>query len=394
MKKIFICIIWFYWVTAVFVPFVYVLVGGYSTDFIFGSGLDGIDFNYKCEAFVLLTIVTCIITFFICLLAKKKQMVPIVCNDNYFEIFTIIFMVSIIKIGGGNISKFQTANLNGQLIGGLYNYLSFFFDVMTLFVIKFFSESKTRVFGIFLFIVYSLFIGSRAGIMYVILFELCYIMLGYGKRSKQLKSIMLFILIAPFAFLISSVLRGVSFDSFKYLVDSIIARCSVLEILGRVFRAIHTQDYEVDLFTDKYSFIHQLQLIVNSVFPGSIFPDDMMPNTYYRAIFSNYSISFVQDNYMSINITPLGYFSMKYSIIIGVIFNILLVLILFSFCERNRNSLFCRVIAIMGLWEILYFFDWNMIFIRFFKIALTVFLYKMYIKVKEKSKYFIRYNYY
>ena len=175
------------------------------------------------------------------------------------------------------------------------------------------------------------------------------------------------------------------------MIDSIIGRCSILEILGRVLQGVHTSNYNVDLFESKYSIINQAQGAINSLLPGSIFPEDNMPNTYFRAIFSNYDEEFVRRNYMSINMTPIGYFSLKYSVPLSIVFAVLLVVFFYKVCKRNKNKLLFRVFAVIGLWEILYFFDWNMILIRFLKITMTLLTYFAYLSLRKKIRPFIRY---
>jgi len=394
MKKLFLCTIWFYWATAIFIPNIYTLFIGYSNTFSFGSGLDNIDDVYKLEATLIFTIAVIFITVFLKRGRIDAILEPInsLQDDIYFELITVFFIILILIIGKGSLSSYQRSVLQGGLSGSLFNYATFFFDIQTLFLARILSKARNKnIIPIVLYVAYTICIGSRSGLMFLVLFEVCDIFSGGKNKQKKLKYLLILVLLSPFAFLISTAIRGVEIKNVKFLIDSIIGRCSILEILGRVLQGVHTSNYNVDLFERKYSIINQAQGAINSLLPGSIFPEDNMPNTYFRAIFSNYDEEFVRRNYMSINMTPIGYFSLKYSVPLSIVFVVLLVVFFFKVCKRNKNKLLFRVFAVMGLWEILYFFDWNMILIRFLKITMTLLTYFAYLSLRKKIRPFIRY---
>ena len=224
--------------------------------------------------------------------------------------------------------------------------------------------------------------------MYVVLFYLCLRIASSkckGLNVKRLFMIGIGAGAAPFIYLFTSNNRGLGYSGGKMLIDRIIERMSCLDWLGRVVQASELNDYNAMLFNEKYSLAKQLQMFVNTIVPGDIFEADVWANQYHRSIFSGYSIEWSQTNYMSINMTLPGYLLLKYSITVAIIIGAVLIYLLYRICEKYKNTNVCRVVAVTGLWEILYFFDWTFVLVRIERIILTALVYYEFRLIKEKG---------
>lgn len=382
MKRVFLSVIGFYWVTTVVVPFFYVLFFGYDIS-TFSTN------EYQFKAALLMTFTLLLASVLIMMSGEKNErLAPTIKSPYKYMECVAAFHIFFILVLGGGIAGFVNAVWSGDVNGTVYSYASLFLEVTPLMFIKIFSENEKKcTAAIVIYIIYTLTNTSRAGIMYVALFYICARVASTkyatGNKKRDLYMGIGGMVAAPFAFIFASGARGFHFENIKILMDNIISRLSSIDLLGRAVCAYEKKDYIASLFQEKYSFIRQMELIVNSALPGDIFKPDVMPNQYFRTIFLDYSLEWSETNYMSINLTLPGYLMLKYSVIPAVLIGAFLIFLMYKLCAKYKNNNFFRVAAITGLWELLCFFDWNMIFVRLERIAFTVFLYYEYRQLKE-----------
>ena len=112
--------------------------------------------------------------------------------------------------------------------------------------------------------------------------------------------------------------------------------------------------------------------------PGQIFDFDVMPNNYYRAMFLGYSESFVFDNYMSVNLTLPIYLYMKYSYF-SIIISIFYILGFYKLVLFLKRYPLLVIMFLSVFYNILYFFDWNMVFSQLCISFLTITFLKIFV---------------
>lgn len=383
MKRLFLTVIFFYWVTTVFVPIVYTVLFGLEYENMLAAP------EYRMKAAVIMTSMLFLASILIFISnGSNDRLEPIIFVPNrYTEVVTIgqIFLVFI--LGGGSLSAYAYINWSGQLNGTLINYIELFIEIVPLIIIRLLSENNNKeLFAIVLYVLYTVSKSSRSGVMYVVLFYLCMRIASSKCKGVNVKRLLLVgigSLSAPFIYFFTSNNRGFDYSDGKVLLDRIIQRLSCLDCFGRAVQAYELKDYNITLFNEKYSFWKQLRIFINTLVPGDIFESDVWANQYHRSIFSDYTIEWSQTNYMSINLTLPGYLLLKYSVPIAIVLGAVIIYLLYRICDKYKNYNVCRVVAVMGLWELLYFFDWTFVFVRIERIIFTVFAYYEYRKIKE-----------
>jgi len=101
-----------------------------------------------------------------------------------------------------------------------------------------------------------------------------------------------------------------SFKQSEAMRSRILGRISFLEI--SMLPILH-KDHNLpnlQIFYEKYSIFNQFKLIINNIVPGNAYPDDALPNQYYRSAFLNMPLQIAKENYTSINMTIPVYFYM------------------------------------------------------------------------------------
>ena len=63
------------------------------------------------------------------------------------------------------------------------------------------------------------------------------------------------------------------------------------------------QTKKLAIFSEKYGFTNQSQILINNLVPGDIFKFDVYPNQYFRAAFLDYTLEICQSYYTSMVIT-------------------------------------------------------------------------------------------
>jgi hypothetical protein len=241
---------------------------------------------------------------------------------------------------------------------------------------------------IMVFIVVQTLAGSRSAILSV--FTTFLVGAAFENFKFYRKRLLVFLkyafIISPILFIYATQLRyGNDYLDYKLIGNIIMGRVSFIE-LGMI--PIHYYDnggLDLTLFYEKYGFIHQTKLIIDSLIPGDVFGFDVMPNNYFRAIFMGYSEEFVTQNYMSMNMTLPVYFYMLFGYL-GVFFTYIYIMCYFSVCYLLRKSPFLVLLLLATLYETLIYFDWVMVFSQFFSGLLTILILKGYIILRESFK--------
>jgi hypothetical protein len=247
------------------------------------------------------------------------------------------------------------------------------------------GERKTpAILLIVLYVIVNTVGGSRGAIVSIaLIFVYGFSYKSFDLHRRDIFRFLKYLLLAsPVVFYFATKIRdpNLEFDLHN-LADQIVGRVSAIE-LGMI-PVYHIDDGAADLslFYEKYSFLNQIKLILDSMIPGQIFEFDVMPNNYFRAIFFGYSNEYVFENYQSINITfPVylyAYFGW-WAIPVGSSFLVSYFLLI----RALKSSPYIGLILISTLYQILIYFDWVMIFTQVYSGLLTVLTLKTYIAVK------------
>lgn len=313
---------------------------------------------------------------------KNYQVPTAIKSTAATELFYISIAYSVLfLIVAGGFSGFAS----GAFAGSLFNYASLFLNTGTLLICAIFlQEKKVKIIQmILIFITVMTLSGSRSGVVLLILIFLSGAgFYSFNRYKKGIKRVMVYFLIAsPILFVFATQLRnglsGINLNLLSYLI---VGRLSCIELGMIPVHYMDAQSLDFSLFYEKYGFIHQVKLIIDSLIPGDVFGFDVMPNQYYRQIFFGQSEGYVIENYMSINITFPVYLYLFFGYW-AVPFTVIFLLAFFYFLYINKRNPYIFLLFIPCLYNILLFFDWVMIFNEFFVSLLTVgtlFVYKLF----------------
>lgn len=375
MKKTIIAIIWYVLILHVFIPCIYYLCIGFTPVY-----SDLVDYGSLYKS-VFLIIFPLLLSIFILKISTKNDFVvkPVVDGKpiNFLYYFSVLFKLVTFYLNGG----FQSV-IEGGSSGSLTNYVSLFLNPFTLLLLLLFMQKKKSsvIKAILFYVMYITLSGSRSGIISIFfVFFIGMAFEGFKYYKSKLQNFLKFgLLLAPILFVYATISRG--FDElvgFDFIINQIVGRMSTLETsMLPLYYDSHNLD--LSLFYLKYDFLHQLKLCIDALLPGQIFEFDVMPNNYYRAMFMGYSESFVIENYMSINFTLPIYLYLKYSylsIILTVFYIIGFYRLLFFF----KNKPFIIIILLSVFYDLIYFFDWVMVFMQFYSALLTILFVKGFI---------------
>lgn len=291
--------------------------------------------------------------------------------------FSVLFKLVVFYYFGG-----FSGIISGQVTGTFSNYFSLFLNpFILLLVVLFVQKKKANIVLAVLFYVISITLsGSRSGILAVVfVFLIGFSFQTFHAYRSRLYSFLKYgLLLAPLLFIFGTSIRGATDIIDKsVLLNQIIGRMSALET---AMMPVHYLDnnLDLDLFYDKYNFWNQLKLILDSIIPGQIFQYDVMPNNYYRAIFMGASKSFVMENYMSINLTLPVYLYIKYSYL-SVLFTVIYILGFYKIVLLFKNFPLIVIVILSVFYNVLYYFDWVMVFVQLYTGLLTVLCLKTYV---------------
>ena len=305
---------------------------------------------------------------------KGSVIAELFYSSTLFKLFSFLFM--------GGYQSLITGGSNGTLS----RYISLFLDPFFLLLVLLFTQQKKTnvIFAIFFYIASVTLSGSRSGVLAVIfIFLIGFTFHNFSiYRSKISKFLLIGLGISPLLFVYATLLRESSFSEFKLLGDIIVGRMSTLET---AMWPVHYTDQGLDasLFDEKYSVLNQFKLILDSLIPGQIFEADVMPNNYYRAIFLDYGIDFVKENYMSINITLPIYLYVKYNYFC-VLFSILHVLIFYKLLKLLKSYPLFILACLASFYNLIYYFDYVMLFTQFYSFVLTIISIKIYVYLRRE----------
>jgi len=375
MKKAIIAIILYVLILHVLIPCVYYLFVGFIPVY-----TDLIDYPALYKATFLIT-TSLVLSILILKINNKKEYItrPIVEGKpiSFLYYFSILFKLVTFYLSGG----FE-ALISGGSSGSLSNYISLFLNPFTLLLILLFvqKERVSAIRAIVFYVIYVTLSGSRSGIISIFfIFFIGMAFEGYKYYRDKIKTFLKYgLLLAPALFIYATVTRGVAdIVGFDFIINQIVGRMSTLET-SMLPLYYDSNNLDLDLFYLKYDFWHQLKLCIDTLLPGQIFEFDVMPNNYYRAMFMGYSESFVIENYMSVNFTLPIYLYLKYGYF-AILFTILYVVGFYKVLLWYRRRPFVVIILLSAFYNLIYFFDWVMVFMTLYSSLLTVLFVKMFI---------------
>jgi len=382
MKKSIIAIILYFLTIHLILPGIYYLIFGFTPIY-----SDVVDLPALLKSFFL---IFSSISFALLLLflipGKKDEIEPSINGKPVSELFyfSIFLKLGIFYYYGG-----FSGVIGGEANGGLGNYVSLFFNPFLLLLVLLFAQKKrsSSILAVLFYIIATTLSGSRSGILSIVfVFFIGYSFVAFKQYKKRLYwFLMIGLSMAPLVFIFATNLRGYTDSiSISMIADQIAGRMSVLETS---MLPIHFLDnnLNMDLFYEKYSFINQFKLSLDSIVPGQLFAFDVMPNNYYRAMFMGYEQSFVFENYMSINLTLPVYLYLKYSYL-SLILTPLYVLGFYKITTFFKKYPLVVILILSVFYYLLYFFDWVFIFTQLYKSILTLMFLKIYIMFRTEFK--------
>jgi len=375
MKKAIIAIVLYVLILHVLIPCIYYFFVGFTPVY---SNL--VDYPSLYKAIFLITI-PLVLSIFILKISDKKEYVisPIVEGKpiSVLYYFSIVFKLFNFYLSGG-----FGALISGGSSGSLSNYISLFLNPFTLLLIMLFVQ-KDRISvikAVFFYVAYITMSGSRSGVISI--FFILFIGMafeGYKYYGGKIKNFLKYgLILAPVLFIYATVTRGIDeLVGFDFIINQIIGRMSTLET-SMLPLYYESNNLDLDLFYLKYDFWHQLKLCIDALLPGQIFEFDVMPNNYYRAMFMGFTETFVIENYMSVNFTLPIYLYLKYGYF-AIPFTILYVIGFYRILLFFKQKPFVVIILLSAFYDMIYFFDWVMVFMVLYSSLLTVLFVKMFI---------------
>lgn len=379
MKKTIIAIIIYFLMLHVLLPGAYYLYNGFIpiySDFENQQAL--------IKSFFLICIPLIITIFILRFLPKRNDIITPNIDGKpvtFLFYFSILLKLIVLFTTGG-----FAAAISGETNGTVSNYISLFFNPFTLLLVLLFVQKKRSniVIAILFYVLSVTLSGSRSGIITIFfVFFIGYTFEIFKIYQKKLSNFLKYsIFLTPVIFIFATKLRGVEeVFSLDFLLNQIVGRMSVLET-SMLPVYYYDNNLNLELFYDKFSFWNQLKLIIDGILPGQIFDFDVMPNNYYRAMFLDYSESFVFDNYMSVNFTLPIYLYLKYSYF-SIIFCVMYVLGFYKLTLLLKRYPLFVIILLSVFYNILYFFDWVMVFSQLYISFLTITFLKFFILFKN-----------
>lgn len=380
MKKAIIAIIIYFLILHVILPGIYYSIYGFAPIY-----SDFGDSAALIKSFFLLLIpfvVAIIILYFIP--SNNDEIVPNIEGNP----ITVLFYFSIfLKLGITFVTGGFASAIAGESNGSFMNYISLFLNPFTLLLALLLVQKKKSnvLMAIFFYVLSVTLSGSRSGIISI--FFVFFIGLGFEAFKFYKRKVSIFLkwglISAPLLFIFATQLRGISdFVTMDVILNQIVGRMSALETsMMPVYYYDHNLNLE--LFYEKYSVWHQFLLSLDSIIPGQLFDFDVMPNNYYRAIFMDYSQSFVFENYMSVNLCLPTYLYLKYDYL-SIFLTILYVVGFYKFTYFFRKYPLVVIVLLSSFYNLIYFFDWIMIFSQIYTGLLTVVALKIYVFFRKE----------
>lgn len=292
-----------------------------------------------------------------------------------FLLSVCINVISIVRTG-----SFE-AFLQGAANGTLLAYMKLFLDLRLLYfcvLVKEYGQKNIAMIIIWsgIYFVISFMYHSRSGILWIVLFNL-WIITGISISVNIKKKIFYFIailsLVAPLLFWIATNSRGNTKYSTNYIAHKLIARISFDEIAGIELEQYIEGTYRKSIFEKKYHLSNQVEQIINSLVPGDIYPNDVQPNQYWRAIFATYTPEAARQNYMSMTFMLPMYFILKYGFSLGFIYFIVFFFCMYVLISRIKDPVASIFLIGTLTYSVFQYFDWCYHFQDVFYFTLTFF---------------------
>lgn len=388
MKKLSIWMILSSWILYVLVPIVFKFIYGFYPENIYTMGY--VPQLYMTRAAIIISFV-----FFICIVlihlspSRNDRIIETKeGNVSYYYITLFIYIILSVRAG---ITSDYTNVIAGGVSGAFISYYSMFFYPAVLFLIFLFCirERGSILLLAGSYLALTLLTHSRSGAVhlgvYMIGFAYASGLLSiksvrqktgriYKKYKKQIRLMVIVLAIAaPFIFIRSTNSRGASVSNSSHkAIETIAARCSCLDEAGLALYAIETNESYNSIFRTKYNVFHQIGCIIDSTIPGSLFGEDADPNQYYRAMVGYMSEKDAASSYTSVNLMFPVYMVMKYGYAFGIILSIVLIYGFYRLVSRMKDPVWRMLLICIVFREMLYYFDWVMIWKSFLRAALTL----------------------
>ncbi|MDI6034447.1 O-antigen polymerase [Flavobacterium sp. LB2P84] len=375
MKKAIIAILLYILILHVFIPCIYYCFYDFIPIY-----SDLIDYPSLIKAGLLISVPLLISVFLLKFFPSKDDLIkpdiegkPI----NFLFYFAILLKLITFYFTGG-----YEGVLSGESNGTLLNYVFLFLNPFTLLLVLLFVQKKKSnvIKSILFYVIFITLSGSRSGVISI--FFVFFIGLAFEGfkqyRLKIYKFLKYGIIIAPFLFIYATISRGLDeVVGLDFILNQIVGRMSTLETsMLPLYYDRHNLD--LSLFYLKYDLWHQLKLSIDAILPGQIFDLDVMPNNYYRAMFTGYSESFVFDNYMSVNLTLPVYLYLKYSYF-AIPFTVFYVIGFYKILCIFKYKPLVAIVFLSTFYNLIYFFDWVMVFTQLYSSFLTILFIKAFI---------------
>lgn len=362
MKKQFLIILAFFFCFHFLLPCLFYIEYGFVNLYSTVQGYTGLVINFISFLGAFLVI---------CCLPDNKTLLE--SNIKHaVSFFIIAILISLYKFvsGGG-----YEGALMGATHGTFVSFLSLFFSLDISFYLLVCLQKNVRnvFFLILVFVLFTTATGSRSAVVGV-LFLIFYLPLFSNSPIifPKIKRILLILsIISPMIFFYGTSIRG---DIDQDLLGKIIVgRISFVELSMIPLENQENGMMDKVAFDDKYSFTNQMKQVANVFSPIDPFEYDVSPNQYFRQIFLGASEQNVLDAYMSINMTLPVYFVLKTNYTLGILLTIMFLSGLYWFWVKFSSNKYVFFSVLFSLYEVLYYFDWVMIFQKVFVICLTLF---------------------
>lgn len=250
-----------------------------------------------------------------------------------------------------------------------------------------------KVLCCFFEILCSSFTGSRASIFKIILFLYLLLPTIDKKKRKKIYRLMFFLFpLSVVAFIFAtSVIRGENYSILEY-IKLIIGRLSLLDPAAISLGGKLGGGWNSEVFISKYSFLNQMKLVTNTIIPGDIFPYDIHPNLYFRAVYFGNTLEWCNQYYSSMNMTLPVYFCVKYGYIPSVVITVALLVIIYKLIRRTKSYNLSYSLLFIFIYQLLYYFDWVYTFNYLYGILLTLMMLFCWSKITQANKKQISYD--
>ncbi len=256
-------------------------------------------------------------------------------NSIFFLILSVIFTIGISVTSINFFEALKTVNTRNDywVLGNMFFNLDFYILFAATSSFNFVVESS------FFYMIIKILSGSRSAPLALLHLGACSFISPIFKKyfKKFLIYLIIPCLLGIFGYNFATKLREPNSPQHSVKIsDSMTINSGVLyKLMGRIsylessMLPIHyknvNDEKSLSIFNEKYSLKNQLQIFINNLVPGNIFPFDVYPNQYYRAAFMGQTIEAAAGIYNSMNLTLPIYLYMYWGFTLGIIFSSLII---------------------------------------------------------------------